>query len=246
MNTKPYSVWFLICTSVVLLIAFGTLIGMNLRISSNSHDLLSSDWATGILSSLVGAVIGAVLGSYGTYKTSTAIQDSNIDKLKDAYYAEIEHILTYLLGYLSGVAQDYRKYLIDISKNDSFCGPMEINFNTLQALEIELIKQRTVLTREQRKISHNLPVIVNSIFKEDEHRVVKQNDQFYRVQGGVSLDIMNRLTLLIYTLNRCVTDQDSYQFSLDENNLTLAKLQTVFDLTSLDQSRSVYERKCNW
>ncbi|MFA0689360.1 hypothetical protein [Vibrio splendidus] len=234
MHKNPYSIWFLICTSFLVLISFGTLIGVNIKLTSTNTGLLGSAWANGILSSLLGAIIGALLGAYGTFKTSNAIQERGIQKVKDAYYDEIEHISTYLIGYLEGVAEDYCKYTINLNNNDGYCGPSKVDFNVLNALEIELIKNRAVFSKDQRHITHNLPSIMQSIFDQDKRRVVQHSESIYRIQKGVSLDIMHRLIQLIFTLKQFVELKDSYHLSNDKSFTNDSKRQTAFNLTKIE------------
>tara|TARA_Y100001960_G_scaffold45720_1_gene45929 strand:+ start:228 stop:896 length:669 start_codon:yes stop_codon:yes gene_type:complete len=212
---------------------------MNFTVSEEVQGLIGSDWASGILSSLAGAIIGAILGSYGTYKTTTSIQDHNVNKIREAYYSEIEHVSDYLISYLEGVARDHCKFIIKTDKNDTYCGPIDIDFSVLKALEIELIKNKVTLTKEQRKVSHNIPVIVNSIFGYDEQRIAKVDDYTYRSQYKISVYIMERLILLISSLNRYTSLKENYQTEPSNGELTVYKIKQVLNLTRLSS-----EDKC--
>lgn len=234
MKNEPFSWWFFAYITIIIATLFGVLIGLNIKIDSSQSAILNSDWTKAIVSSLVGATIGALLGAFGAHKINRLEEKNNTDKIKIAFYQETEHILSYLTTYLDAVADAFKKGSIDLHK-ETLRRPMDIKLDVLQALEIELLKHQKPFTLDQRRLLHNLSYSLNSTYSLEEERLAEVDKLVYSVDSRISIDIMKRLGDIIVSLRKLIDEKEDFSFDSMEKLTRKEKLIQALEFTDLDE-----------
>ncbi|PNH87215.1 hypothetical protein [Vibrio diazotrophicus] len=235
MKNKELSIWLMIITSIICLILFGFLIGKNSQ-EVNINSLLASNAST----TLLGAIVGSILGAFGTFQTVLMTQENDVKKLKHASYDEAKHILLYLCTYLKNVVDEYNEGIIDLNEEGVVIhGPTQIDFSVFNALHIELIKKNSILNSDQRVLIHNMEKHIDSIFQYDNKRINRNENLVYEINTSVSLNIIHRLSIAIFNINNFVEDKDSFSFKeTDDENM----MKAAFKLSKIENSEDVIEK----
>lgn len=212
------------------LVLFGFLIGWNSK-EISLNEVLASSAAT----TLLGAIVGAVFGAFGTHKTNQITAEDKTHKLKSAFYDEVAHIQSYLIRYLSFAFKEYEQSWIDLEKPDATLSkPMDLDFNTLRTIQIELIKEKAVPHPDQRRLVHNLELNVRSIYELEAKRVQQPHPErlHYVIVDSVSKNLMFRLSSVIWHLENLKTKKDDFQFEDVEAH---HQMQAAFALAEIEE-----------
>ncbi|HHG3178663.1 TPA: hypothetical protein ACPVX6_004749, partial [Vibrio parahaemolyticus] len=167
---------------------------------------------------------------------------NNTDKLKMAFYQEIEHILGYLTTYLDAVVDAFQKGQIDLNK-ETLRRNMDIKLDVLQALEIELLKLQKPFSPDQRILLHNLSYSLNLTFSLEDKRLSEVERFVYLVNENISIDIMKKLGDIIFSLRKLIDEKEDFTFDSIKDLSSKDKLIQALEFTELDENGKVFIKK---
>ena len=192
---------------------------------------LSNDGFWAISGALVGAFVGSLCGLLASLYLDLK-RESNV---KSAFYTEAEFLSNIMGSFLVAVVSEYKKSKIDLAKNESFSGPLEIDFSVLDTLFLELYKTKNIPSSDHRQFVLNLSSQWKRICKMDVGRVEKiPNTSIYQVSPVKSKEIVFFLVDLLYHFNLLVEQQKKFKF-VNENKFQ-TKAQPVFSKYKVDNS----------
>lgn len=184
--------------------------------------------------SISGALVGAFVGSLCGLLASLYLDVKREGKVKSAFYTELDFLSNIMGTFLVAIVSEYEKSKIDLAKNESFSGPLVLDFNVLNTLFLELYKTRNIPSTDHRQLVLNLSSQWERISKMDVGRVEKiPNTSTYKVSSIKSKEIVFFLVDLLYHLNLMVVQQKKFKF--DENNFKIKAL-SVFAKYEVDNS----------
>ncbi|HDZ9270813.1 TPA: hypothetical protein RUZ20_003371 [Vibrio cholerae] len=193
---------------------------------------LSSDGFWAIFGALIGAFVGALCGLLA----SLWLDVKRESKVKYAFYTEANFLSNIMGVFLVAVVSEYEKSRIDFAKKDeSFSGPLELDFSVLDTLFLELYKTKNIPSPDHRKFVLNVSSQWGRICKMDVGRVEKiPNTSTYQVSSIKSKEIIFFLVDLLYHFNLLVVQEEKFKFGKENNFKT--KAQSVFAKYKVDNS----------
>ncbi|WP_221069890.1 hypothetical protein [Vibrio alfacsensis] len=192
---------------------------------------LSNDGFWAISGALVGAFVGSLCGLLASLYLDLK-RESNV---KSAFYTEAEFLSSIMGTFLVAVVSEYEKSEIDLAKNDSFSGPLEIDFSVLDTLFFELYKTKNIPSPDHRQFVLNLSSQWKRICEMDVGRVeTTPNTSIYQVSPVKSKEIVFFLVDLLYYFNLLVEQQN--KFKLVNENKFQTKALIVFSKYKVDNS----------
>ncbi|MCL1131909.1 hypothetical protein [Shewanella sairae] len=165
-----------------------------------------------------GALVGAFVGSFCGLLASLYLDLKRESNVKSAFYTEAEFLSGIMGTFLVAVVSEYKKSKIDLAKNESFSGPLEIDFSVLDTLFLELYKTKNIPSSDHRQFMLNLSSQWKRICKMDVGRVEKiPNTSIYQVSPVKSKEIVFFLVDLLYHFNLLVEKKKSLSSSTKTN-----------------------------
>ncbi|MGR6838007.1 hypothetical protein ACU5DF_02450 [Aliivibrio wodanis] len=117
-----------------------------------------------------------------------------------------------------------KKSKIGVDKNDSFSGPLDLDFSVFDTLLIELYKTRTIPSSDQRHFVHNVSSQWKRVCKLDIGRVEKiEGTSIYHVSKAKSKDIVFLSVDLLYHFNVFLEQREKFKFG-DKNDFKVKAL----------------------
>lgn len=226
MSRQPIPFWLMILISMCCLILFGFLVGMNSR-DIGLNTVLTSDASI----ALSGAIVGAILGSYGAYHSTKVVEKDNIKKLKLSFYEETEHIQGYLCEYLETIVREHkvRRFDLKVTGTEIHGAPI-IDFSVIKFLHLELIKANEIPSKNHRILLNNLENNIVTILRENDVRFTEYPDSVFMINLHKSKYIMNRLCDSIWHINNLLNQKDRFNFPDGEDK---EKVITAFKLSGV-------------
>ncbi|OBU14841.1 hypothetical protein AYY20_08215 [Photobacterium aquimaris] len=158
--------------------------------------------------SISGALVGAFVGSLCGLLASLYLDVKRERKVKSAFYTEAEFLSNIMGNFLAAIISEYEKSKIDLAKNESFSGPLDLDFSVLNTLFLELYKTKNIPSTDHRQLVLNLSSQWERICKMDDGRVKKiPNTNTYQVSPIKSKEMVFFLVDLLYYLNMLVVQQ---------------------------------------
>ncbi|SHO59123.1 hypothetical protein [Vibrio quintilis] len=187
--------------------------------------------------SIFGAVVGAFLGALFGFFTLLFNERRTTSKLSDSLYKEAEFISSYMKDFFISVVSEYKRSKIFHEKGESFSGPSNIDFNTINTIFMELYKTNKIPSVEHRKFIHNIKYqweMVNA-YDIDRVKLIKTN-AFYLVDRAKCLDIIYSLVTVLYYFDLFCTNKESFKF--DESDFLL-QANYIFNKLEIDGDKII-------
>ena len=197
--------------------------------------------------SISGALVGAFVGSLCGLLASLYLDVKREGKVKSAFYTELEFLSNIMGTFLVDIVSEYEKSKIDLAKNESFSGPLVLDFSVLNTLFLELYKTKNIPSTDHRQLVLNLSSQWERISKMDVGRVEKiSNTSIYKVSSIKSKDIVFFLVDLLYHLNLMVVQQKKFKF--DENNFKTKALSVFvkYEVDNSDLVEKIAKEAAHW
>ncbi|ENM5907518.1 hypothetical protein LPR20_003705 [Vibrio mimicus] len=197
--------------------------------------------------SISGALIGAFVGSLCGLLASLYLDVKRESKVKSAFYTEAEFLSNIMGAFLVAIVFEYEKSKIDLAKNESFSGPLELDFSVLNTLFLELYKTKNIPSTDHRQFMLNLSSQWERICKMDVGRVEKiQNTSIYQVSPTKSKEIVFFLVDLLYHLNLLVVQQRKFRFG--EHNFKTKALSVFaqYEVDNSDLMEKIAKEAAHW
>ena len=197
--------------------------------------------------SISGALVGAFVGSLCGLLASLYLDVKREGKVKSAFYTELEFLSNIMGNFLVDIVSEYEKSKIDLAKNESFSGPLVLDFSVLNTLFLELYKTKNIPSTDHRQLVLNLSSQWERISKMDVGRVEKiSNTSIYKVSSIKSKDIVFFLVDLLYHLNLMVVQQKKFKF--DENNFKTKALSVFvkYEVDNSDLVEKIAKEAAHW
>ncbi|WP_185837212.1 hypothetical protein [Vibrio cholerae] len=192
---------------------------------------LSNDGFWSISGALIGAFVGALCGLLA----SLLLDVKRENKVKYAFYTEANFLSNIMGAFLVAIVSEYEKSKIDFAKDESFSGPLELDFSVLDTLFLELYKTKNIPSSDHRKFVLNVSSQWGRICKMDVGRVEKiPNTSTYEVSSIKSKEIIFFLVDLLYHFNLLVVQKEKFKFRKEKNFKT--KALSVFEKYKVDNS----------
>lgn len=182
-----------------------------------------------------GALVGAFVGSLCGFLASLYLDVKRESKVKSAFYAEAKFLSNIMGTFFVAVVSEYEKSKIDLSKGESFSGPLELDFSVLDALFLELYKTKNIPSSDHRQFVLNLSFQWERICKMDVGRVEKiPNTRTFQVSSVKSKEILFFLVDMLYHLNLLVVQEKKFKLVNEKKFQT--KALSVFSKYKVDNS----------
>lgn len=197
--------------------------------------------------SISGALVGAFVGSLCGLLASLYLDVKREGKVKSAFYTELEFLSNIMGTFLVDIVSEYEKSKIDLAKNESFSGPLVLDFSVLNTLFLELYKTKNIPSTDHRQLVLNLSSQWERISKMDVGRVEQiSNTSIYKVSSIKSKDIVFFLVDLLYHLNLMVVQQKKFKF--DENNFKTKALSVFvkYEVDNSDLVEKIAKEAAHW
>ncbi len=197
--------------------------------------------------SISGALVGAFVGSLCGLLASLYLDVKRESKVKSAFYTEAEFLSNIMGAFLVAIVFEYEKSKIDLAKNESFSGPLELDFSVLNTLFLELYKTKNIPSTDHRQFMLNLSSQWERICKMDVGRVEKiLNTSIYQVSPTKSKEIVFFLVDLLYHLNLLVVQQRKFRFG--EHNFKTKALSVFakYEVDNSDLMEKIAEEAAHW
>ena len=176
-------------------------------------ELLQQKLSTDGFWSISGALIGAFVGALFGILASLYLDAKRESKVKHSFYQEAEFLAGIMATSLLAVVSEYEKVKIDIGNNESFSGPLELDFGVFDALFFELYKTKNIPSSDLRRFVLNVRPQWDRVCKLDIGRVEHiEGTNLYKVSRVKSKEIVFFLVDLLYHFDLLIVEKHKFKF----------------------------------
>jgi hypothetical protein len=185
------------------------------------------------------AIIGAVLAFFFSIWLMNRERKKNVKSLESALYNEFLIIKNYFESWLTIINEEFKK-----PKSVSISSFKNWEFQYLDSVHLELIKQGKVLTNDQRKFIDRIRWKFKAIKEKDltRHRDTKENCDLFFIPIHHTAYLLRDCVETIYYLNKFCTKKNEFSFkAIGDSTISKKWARVAFKDADLDFKESDWD-----